>query len=239
MNDNTTPISAKEYDSKINNTVPYYNEFYNQTIDLVDQCNFDSIVWLDLGCGTGTLEKLVYEKQATGELTVNSDINFVMVDPSNQMLEQAKDKLETIINNKHTKSKLVEYVCGMSTTIEYKEQFDVVTAIQAHHYMHEEERINATKRIYQALKQNGIYITFENVVPEDEELKSFELKRWAKYQQRMGKTEQEAKEHNARCGVKYFPLTVREHIDLLKKTGFSKVHVFWYSCMQMGIYGIK
>ena len=34
-------------------------------------------------------------------------------------------------------------------------------------------------------------------------------------------------------------LTVREHIDLLKSTGFIDVHVFWYRYMQMGVYAFK
>ena len=89
------------------------------------------------------------------------------------------------------------------------------------------------------MKKGGIYISFENVVPSDEEIKNKELLRWGKYQQRHGKTETEAKAHNARCGVNYFPLTVEEHIELVKKTGFKYVHVFWYSYMQMGIYAIK
>lgn len=30
--DNTTPMRAKEYDAKIENTIPFYSEFYRQTI---------------------------------------------------------------------------------------------------------------------------------------------------------------------------------------------------------------
>lgn len=88
-------------------------------------------------------------------------------------------------------------------------------------------------------KSGEIYICFENVIPKDEEIKSFELLRWGSYQQRHGKTEEEAKVHIARCGVHYFPLTVNQHMELLKEMGFRKIHIFWYSYMQMGIYGIK
>ena len=76
-------------------------------------------------------------------------------------------------------------------------------------------------------------------VSNDSEVKEAELLRWGRYQQRHGKTQEEAKAHNARCGVNYFPLTVSAHIRLLKQTGFRHVHVFWYSYMQMGIYGVK
>ena len=221
-NDNTTPMAASEYDKKINQTIPYYSEFYSQTLDIVEQCEFEKMNWLDLGCGTGTLEELAYRKFPEAQ--------FVLVDPSEKMLEQAKIKL---------KNKPLQYICSSSDAISFPAGFDVVTAIQSHHYMYEEQRKTATERVYQALKKGGIYICFENIIPEDEEIKNFELKRWGRYQQRCGKTEKEAKEHNARCGKNYFPLTMAQHIQLLKDTGFHKVHVFWCSYMQMGIYGIK
>ena len=217
-NDNTTPMSAGEYDAKINQTIPYYSEFYNQTLDVIKQCGFQRIDWLDLGCGTGSLEE-----QA---LKAFPDVHFVLVDPSEKMLEQAKKKL-----NDDT----MQYFCTDSSAISFSDCFDVVTAIQSHHYMQELKRKKATKNVYHALRQNGIYISFENIIPEDEDVKLFELLRWGRYQQRHGKTKEEAKAHNARCGKNYFPLTMKQHIQLLKETGFRKVHVFWCSYMQMGI----
>lgn len=220
--DNTTPVNAGEYDKSISNTIPYYSDFLGQTFDVIKQFNFDEVEWLDLGCGTGTLEKQAFEKF--------DNLKFVVVDPSEKMLEEAKRKLET---------KTIEYVCGRSDEIDYNACFHVVTAIQSHHYMHEEERIRATSKIYRALREGGIYISFENVIPEDEQVKAMELKRWGRYQMAHGKTEKEAKAHNDRCGVNYFPITVAEHVSILKNAGFMHVHVFWYSYMQMGIYAIK
>ena len=167
-----------------------------------------------------------------------SDLNNLTVIQQNldnpmireKMLEQAKAKLQAYE---------IEYVLEKSTDIRFEDEFEVVTAIQSHHYMHEEERELAVKNVYRALKKGGIFICFENVVPDDPAVKQQELLRWGRYQQRRGKTAEEALAHNARCGVNYFPLTVPQHIDLLKKTGFSAVHVFWISYMQMGIYAIK
>ena len=56
-NDNATPLAANVYDKEINHTIPYYQEFYHQTLDIIEQCSFSNINWLDLGCGTGTLEE--------------------------------------------------------------------------------------------------------------------------------------------------------------------------------------
>lgn len=222
MNDNATPLSANEYDAEINKTIPNYSSFYEQTIDVVEQCGYASIRWLDLGCGTGTLEGVA--------LKHFPDAHFVLVDPSQKMLDQAKEKLAAY---------KVDYLCGKSTDINYEKEFEVVTAIQSHHYMSVEERALAVEKAFRALKKNGIFVCFENVIPDDDAIKKRELLRWGRYQQRQGKTAEEALAHNARCGVNYFPLTVQQHIDLLKKTGFQYVHVFWISYMQMGIYAIK
>ncbi len=144
QNDNTTPMTAKEYDNKINQTIPYYTEFYNQTFDIVEQCSFNKIDWLDLGCGTGSLEELAYRKF--------SQIHFVLVDPSENMLEQAKAKL---------KSNSVQYICSSSDLLHFSNCFNVVTAIQAHHYMQNDERRQATKCVYQALKKMESILTLK------------------------------------------------------------------------------
>lgn len=222
IKDNSTTLNAKQYDNAISNTLPYYMDFFEQTFEVVEQCGFELLDWLDLGCGTGSLEEKALKRF--------DDIHFVLVDPSSEMLHVAKKKL---------KNEDVQYLnCG-SYSIDFNDCFNVVTAIQSHHYMKEQERVKATKNIFNALKDGGIYICFENVIPADESVKNFELARWGRYQIRHGKTELEAKKHNARCGVKYYPITVDMHKDILRKAGFKNIHVFWYSYMQMGIYAIK
>ena len=87
---------------------------------MIEQCDFDEIYWLDLGCGTGTLQEQAFQKFPA--------VNFVLVDPSEKMLEQAKLKLE---------NRPVKYICTTSDSVQYENCFDVVTAIQSHHYMRE------------------------------------------------------------------------------------------------------
>lgn len=221
-NDNKTPISAKNYDQEISNTIPYYKEFYLQTLSIVDQMNLSQINWLDLGCGTGTLEIMARK--------IFSNVDFTMVDPSKEMLKIAKEK------NSNSQTR---YICASSNEINFNAEFNVVTAIQSHHYMKEAERKIATQNVYRALQIGGIYITFENVVPESLTVKNFELNRWGKYQLEHGKSKKEVNKHLSRCNVNYFPLTINQHLTLLRSTGFKEIHLFWYSYMQMGIYAIK
>lgn len=220
--DNTTTMNAKEYDRAINDIIPYYKEFHDQTISVIKNMLFNEIKWLDLGCGTGSL--------ANKAKDIFPKVQFVMVDPSQKMLEKARK------NNNTIKAKYLN--CG-SEAIMFNHQFNVVTAIQAHHYMKKEIRVKATKNVYQALCKGGVYITFENVIPETDEVKNFELQRWGTYQLEHGRSIKEVEKHLSRCGVNYFPLTINEHFKLLKSIGFTIVHIFWYSFMQVGIYAIK
>lgn len=221
-NDNTTPMNAREYDAQITKTIPYYSEFHAQTFSVIKNMDFEKIAWLDLGCGTGTL--------ASKASHIFENVEFTMVDPSETMIEEAQEK------NLHLQA---TYLCASSDNIDFDSEFDVVTAIQSHHYMKEEARKKATENVYRALRSDGIYITFENVIPETEEIKELELQRWGTYQKEHGKSEKEVEAHIARCGVNYFPITINQHIELLQQVGFRNVHVFWYSYMQAGIYAMK
>ena len=48
-----------------------------------------------------------------------------------------------------------------------------------------------------------------------------------------------AEEHAKRFNNEYFPISVEEHLNLLKETGFKNVNLFWLSHMQAGFYAIK
>ena len=80
--DNTTPMSAGEYDAKISRTIPYYNEFHEQTISIIRAMQLESIDWLDLGCGTGTLAQKAEQ--------LFDEMHITMADPSAKMLEEAQ-----------------------------------------------------------------------------------------------------------------------------------------------------
>jgi tRNA (cmo5U34)-methyltransferase len=83
--DNSTPHSAATYDAQVRNTIPYYNVFHEQTINLIKAMDLQPRTWLDTGCGTGALVH-----KATKEF---SNTQFTLVDPSGQMLDAAKNKL--------------------------------------------------------------------------------------------------------------------------------------------------
>lgn len=224
LRDNQSSYNSFEYDGKITTTLPYYEEFHRQVIDVIRVMNFNKVKWLDTGCGTGKTARKALEE--LGEM----DIDFTLCDISNEMLNIAR---EILGNNGIT------YRNIPSQELDYSEEFDVVTAIQCHHYLSRTERKTAVEKCYHALKENGIFITFENIQLENDKADAIAVKRWENYMLSNGKTEQEILEHTGRRGKMVFPLTVAEHLELLKNSGFQCAEILWFSYMQAGFLAIK
>ena len=228
MNDNTTPHKASEYDENIIKTIPFYECFHAETIDLINIYNSKCEKWLDIGCGTGSFVKRAYD--------IFTNTTFILSDFSKEMLNQAKNNFN---ENSMNRIKFVPS-CGSQEINKYlSEKVDVITALQVHHYLSKEEREIATKNCYDLLNEHGIYITFENIKPLSEDGIQIGLNRWGSYQEKMGKDKESVVKHKARFNKAYFPITILEHLELLKNTGFDVYEVFWMSQMQCGFYAIK
>ena len=148
MNDNQSAFNSSEYDRKIKQTLPYYDEIYKQVIELVKTFHTSAIKWLDIGCGTGKMGSVALENIELEQ--------FVFCDSSAEMIRISEKQFH--------RPNTAFSVCNVQN-LKYTNEFDVITAIQVNHYLHIEERKAALKKCYAALKENGIFITFENFSP--------------------------------------------------------------------------
>lgn len=222
MNQNSTPFDVTEYDRQIKITLPFYEEMMQQIVDIVRLLDLQALQWLDVGCGTGKI---------AGTVLQNFNIDkMVCIDVEHEMLQKA----EILCNDEK-----VEFLQGDIRELTYHEMFDIVTAVQVNHYFREDERMAAIKKCYTALKENGIYISFENFAPDSQEGAGLYLERWKEFQIANGKTEEEADLHIKRYGQNYFPIPISESVRLLKNCGFRMVEILWVSYMQAGILAKK
>lgn len=224
MGGNTTSHKASVYDQQVGRTIPAYDLFHEQVMDLVKAHNVSPNEWLDTGCGTGTL--------ATKALDQFINTSFILSDPSAEMLNMAKIKL--------VGSDRVRFIQSGSQELNLPdESVDVLTVIMSHHYLGPEERKRATENCFRVLRRGGVFITFENIRPESAKGVQIGLERWKQFQLASGQSEQFAENHTKRFNTKYFPITLRGHLDLLRGVGFSISEVLWVSFMQAGFYAIK
>lgn len=222
MKDNLSAYNSNEYDKQIGSVLPYYEEFHIQILDLVKALSTDRIKWLDTGCGTGGL--------AQKALEIFPDTEFTLCDPSENMIHTAKQKLNNYDIRCYNLS---------SQELSFTNEFDIVTAVQAHHYLDTESRKKATQCCYKALKNGGIYISFENIAFSSTQSESIGIKRWENFQKNNGKTDNEIKAHISRRGTEVFPIKIEQHLKLIKDCGFKSADILWASYMQAGFFAIK
>lgn len=222
MKQNSTPFTVTEYDKQIKRTLPFYEEMIQQVVDIVRAFGLQSIKWLDVGCGTGKMAKTALDHFNIQKM--------VCIDVEKEMLESA----DSFCNDEK-----VEFLQCDVRGLPYQEMFDIVTAVQVNHYFKKDERIAVIKNCYDALDENGIYISFENFAPDSEEIRKLYLERWKQFQIANGKTEKEADSHIKRFGKNYFPMSIAESVGLLKECGFHMVEILWVSYMQAGILARK
>ncbi|MCR5651787.1 MAG: class I SAM-dependent methyltransferase [Lachnospiraceae bacterium] len=225
MKDNKSSYDSGIYDANITNVLPYYTEFHSQVIDvakMISRGREKGIKWLDTGCGTGTLAA-----RALAELP---DTEITLCDPSEGMLKIAKEKL---------KGKNISFNNIASDALAYENEFDIVTAIQSHHYYDIETRSIAVKKCCRALKEEGIFMTFENIRMSTKESDAMALDRWGQFLLDHGWTPEKVKAHQARRGVEMFPITIEQHLEMIKNAGFRSVNILWASYMQAGFWAVK
>ena len=216
-----------DYDGQIHDIIPYYDLFHKETINIVRLIKSNPTIWLDTGCGTGSLvEKAIQIFPRT---------EFFLSDPSIEMLNRAKEKLL----NYSDRTFFLKPSNTQNLPLDLMKNLDVITAIQSHHYLSKKERIEATTKCYDLLKIGGMYITFENIRPFTEIGIEISKENWMNFQLSQGRSFKAIHNNIERFDVEYFPITIEEHLSILGNCGFKVVELLWYSCMQAGLYCIK
>ncbi|HIQ80852.1 MAG TPA: class I SAM-dependent methyltransferase [Candidatus Scatavimonas merdigallinarum] len=219
---NSSAFGAWEYDRRITTVIPYYMDMCAQILDLAAAFSFEKPNWLDTGCGTGTLVQMAQERFP--------DASFTLCDPSQEMLCTTARRLA---------NKGYSFFCIPSQEMDFIEEFDIVTAVFAHHYLSLEQRKQAVSRCCSALKKGGVFISFENVLPNSKAGKTAGLKRWAYFQQQKGRKKEEIRAHLQRMNQQVFPITLKQQTAILQECGFKTVELLWASYMQAGLYAVK
>jgi len=227
--DNATSHWASEYDQNVRQAIPFYDTIHQETIGLVRTVKPHAAIWLDTGCGTGHL--------ADQALPLFPDTQFILADPADPMLQQARQRLQRIgsarvrflppVGSEGLASQMMGLKC------------QVVTGIQCHHYLHRPQREQAVRACFDVLEEGGLLVVSEHITMFTNRGVEIGLERWGRWQQNSGRSPSAVAEHLKRFNTEYFPITVDEHLALLKGVGFRTVELFWFSQMQAVFYGIK
>jgi len=222
MSDNKTPYNAEAYEVEVARTIPYHAEIIVHAVMTALAVRPCPERWLDTGCGPGRLVALARSKAPKTE--------FVLADPSEGMLAVARR------NNADLDPE--RFLMAPSEELPSLRPFDVITAIQCHHYLSPDERERAVRRCFSLLSPDGVMIVFENVRSETERGQVVQRQRWAQWLREQGRAEDAVVAHARREGTQYFPLRPSEHVALLERVGFGSVETIWRAYGQAGFMAI-
>jgi tRNA (cmo5U34)-methyltransferase len=162
---------------------------------------------------------------------VSPNTDFFLADPSEGML--------TLARARHADLPDGRFFLVPSEDLPRVEPFEVITAVQCHHYLSPAARERAVRKCHSLLVRGGVLVVFENVRSETERGQELQRSRWAAWLRSKGRSEQAVMAHAAREGTQYFPLRPSEHVALLQRAGFSTVETIWRAYGQAGFLAIS
>ncbi|MBN1693963.1 methyltransferase domain-containing protein [candidate division WOR-3 bacterium] len=203
---------AKEFDDIILKIIPFYKEMLEALILALPYPKTQKIRVADLGCGTGTIAKMILERYPDSILTC--------VDLAANMIETAKVKLARYKN--------IEYIVADFHKFNFNRKYDiVVTSLALHHLRDNQEKKKFFKKIFDALNKNGVFYNADVVLGSSETLQNLYMNKWKEFMQR--KISQSEVE-NIWC-PKYEdedrPAKIIDQIKWLKEIGFKKTDIIW------------
>lgn len=156
---------------------------------------------LDLGSGTGLELKWLFEKMP--------NMNVRCVDISRKMLEELKNEYTTFESQ-------IEIIKDSYLDFRFDEEsYDFVVSVMSFHHLLKNERLDLYKRIYQSLKQDGVFIEGDYVVKSLQEEFAH-----------IKKAQKILKEHGLSNIFDYhidIPLSEKSQTDLYSKAGFTSI----------------
>ena len=172
-----------------------YDEVHKQFMDtkkmLTDSIDIEPVKVIDLGAGTG-LELIEFFKKYP-------DARVTAIDLTIEMLNKIKER---------DFSDKVDIICGDFFEVDFGKDNDIIMSTSALHHFLYEEKLKLYKKIYDSLKEGGLFINCDCTARSQEE----EDTGIYNYNNKVNR-------HNDT------PLTLEHELELLEKSGFKDIEV--------------
>jgi len=211
----------------LSRSVPFYGEIQRMVAELAQDIVVPGSNVYDLGCSTGTTMLLL-------DRSLPDDVNFVGIDDSRDMLVKCEAKLR-----EHRVKRNVSLECTdlhQGVGIRDASLALMVLTLQFLRPLH---RGRLVADIFAGLRENGGLILVEKVLGEDSHFNRLFIKHYYDFKRRNGYSETEIAQKREALENVLIPYKLLENRELLLKSGFRYVDVFfkWYNFC--GIVAIK
>jgi len=177
------------------------NVFYNEIAECIPK-NITNIKLLDLGCGTGIELEKIFEIYPLAEVTG--------IDLSGKMLDILKAKYKD-------KMSQLKIICQSYFDTDFGSGiYDIVLSTYSLHHFSRELKLSLYRKIYNSLKEDGIYIEGDYTVKTTDEENRF-----------IEESERLRKANKITDGIYHIdtPFAAETQINLLRQVGFKRVDI--------------
>ena len=210
---------AEVFDDMLNRSVPFYQETQRMIGELAQDFATGGSNIYDLGCSTGTtlvfLDKLL-----------PPDISFVGIDSSQDMLDQARKKL-----NEHNVSRGCRLVCMDLNQEVPVGNASVVIMNLTLQFIRPLYRKRVVESIARGINEGGCFILIEKVLSIDSTLNRLFIKYYYDFKRRQGYDDLEIAQKREALENVLIPYRPEENRALLLESGFKECDTFfkWYN----------
>ena len=217
---------ASVFDDMVSRSVPFYAEIQRMIVEIAkDYATPRSRVY-DLGCSTcSTFAAL--------DRALDASIELVGLDNSDDMLERGRQKLA---QGKARPVRLEWADLNQGLEISGASVAMMILTLQ---FIRPLNREHLMQDVYRGLNDDGCLILVEKVLGEDSLFNRQFIRYYYDYKRRMGYSELEISQKREALENVLIPYKLGENCDLLRRTGFRHIEVFfkWYNFC--GIVAVK
>jgi len=215
------------FDDMVSRSVPFYSEIQRMIREIAADFALPNTALYDLGCSTGTT--FLHLNSA-----IAPSVRFVGVDESADMLGKCREKL-----SEHGVTRDCELIrTDLNQGIQITDA-SVVTLILTLQFVRPLYRERLISNIFEGLNEGGCLLLVEKTVGEDATLNRLFIKYYYDMKRRNGYSDLEIAQKREALENVLIPYKLLENRELLLRTGFRFVDVFfkWYNFC--GIIAIK
>ena len=221
--------TAAVFDDMLDRSVPFYGEIQRMIGELAADFAADGTTIYDLGCSTANTLLSV-----GAQLRPDSNLRFVGIDSSEDMLQKAEQKLAA--SRFPWPYTLTPQDLNDSVRIENASVALMVLTLQFVRPLNREGLISS---VYRGLNHNGCFLLVEKVLGEHSNFNRLFIDHYYEMKRRKGYSDLEIAQKREALENVLIPYRLEENKRLLRQVGFQHVDVFfkWYNFC--GIIAIK
>ncbi len=215
-------LVASVFDDMIERSIPFYDEvmklsifFIMQKLHIKSTTHKDSNIIYDLGSSTGNL-LLLLDDTLKKE---NIKARLYGIDNSLAMIERAR--LKSCAMNSS-----IEFIHNDFLSIDFKKA-DIFLSFYTMQFVRPLQREEIIQKIYNSLKDNGIFLFAEKVISQDCEFETQMIACYYDYKTKQGYTQNEIYKKREALENVLVPYSVDENCKMLYKSGFKHVEILF------------